>query len=63
MAGIVNHFGVQMAALAGVDLHGRNACGTDAIRIGAGLLIPFDYRARALVGQQAQGFAQQGGFA
>ncbi|MNC37238.1 hypothetical protein D3C75_857940 [compost metagenome] len=59
----MDHLGVQMAALAGVDLHGRHAGGTDAIRIGAGLLIPFDHGARALVGQLAQGFAQQGGFA
>ncbi len=63
VTGVVDHFGVQMTALAGVDLHGRHASGTNAIRIGAGLLIPFDHGAGAFFGQQAQGFAQQGGFA
>jgi hypothetical protein len=64
--GIGHHLGVQVAALAGVDLDGRGAGGADAVGVVRRLLVAFDHRHRQAGGaglQRLQRGAQQGGLA
>jgi hypothetical protein len=64
--GVADHVGVEVAALAGVDLDGRRAGGADALGVVAGLLVAFDHRHRALplsismVLHQQRGLARAG---
>ncbi len=58
-----NHVGIEMAALAGVDLDRRRAGGADAFGILAGLLVAFDHGHRRLALEHLDGLAQQRGFA
>jgi hypothetical protein len=39
---VADHVGVEMAALAGIDLHGAHAGRPDAFGVAAGLLVAFD---------------------
>jgi len=41
---MADHVGVEMAALAGVDLHGGHAGSADALGVVGGLLVAFDHR-------------------
>ena len=61
--GPVDHFCVQVAALAGIHLQGGNAGGADTIRVRAGFLITFDDRQVHLIAESLQGFHQQRGLA
>jgi hypothetical protein len=59
----VDHLGVEVAALAGVDLQRRRAGGADAVGVDAGLLVAFDHRHRQPAGEQLDGAHQQRGLA
>ena len=60
---VCDHGGVEVAALAGVDLQRRRAGGADALGIDAGLLVAFDHRHRQPAAQQLDGAHQQRGLA
>jgi hypothetical protein len=60
---MAHHVGIEMAALASVDLYRRGACGPDAFGIVAGLLIALDDGNLELALERLDGLDQQGGFA
>ncbi|CDW93714.1 hypothetical protein THICB2_400015 [Thiomonas sp. CB2] len=61
--GVADHVGVQVAALAGVDLHAAHAGGADAVGVERGFLVAFDYRQIKFAAQGGEGTGKQGGLA
>jgi hypothetical protein len=57
--GLAHHVGIQMAALAGVDLQRGCAGGANARGIVVGLLVAFDHRERQAAIQRSDAFHQQ----
>ena len=60
---MADHVGVEVAALAGVDLHRRGAGGADAVGVVAGLLVALDHRDGVARRQRGDGAHQQRGLA
>ena len=60
---MTDHVGVQVTALAGVDLQSRDAGGADAVGVMAGLLIALDHRQGVLVLEVLDAAGQQAGLA
>ena len=58
-----DHRGIEVAALAGVDLYRRNASGADPLGVVRGLLIALDHRNWLLALQIGNGLDQQRGLA
>ena len=60
---VADHVRVEVAALAGIDLHRRGARGADAIRVVGGLLVAFDHGDSQLPGEARDGLHEERGLA